>query len=167
MESKKDPKILAPLQYVSGYFIKKSKKIYKTCKTCHDTLLAGEETEYIRYREYAGRRWLCSPSDSVVTLISNMQDVAMVLLKRNLEKNNLKQYISSVIYTLVDFNELSDGENHKEKLIQFLINAVCRFFIYNYCKLINRILYGKSDIDDLNDKYQIMAKTSFQKGLKK
>ncbi|KAF9409733.1 hypothetical protein HW555_011023 [Spodoptera exigua] len=72
----RDPRIVGPLQYISGYFLKKIKsKIFKTCTDCCNLLMEKNEIEYIKYREYAGRRWLCTPSKKLIELISNMQDL--------------------------------------------------------------------------------------------
>ncbi|KAH9642131.1 hypothetical protein HF086_007441 [Spodoptera exigua] len=72
----RDPRIVGPLQYIRGYFFKKIKsKIFKTCTDCCNLLMEKNEIEYIKYREYAGRRWLCTPSKKLIELISNMQDL--------------------------------------------------------------------------------------------
>lgn len=162
---KRDPKVFAPLQYISGYFIHKAKKIFKNCQNCKANLIGVEEIEYLRYREYAGRRWLCTPSESVIRIISNLQDVAIAILKKDLEKNNLKLYIKIVMEVLVDLNLTC--QIHKGKLKDFLYDKVTRFFIFTYCKNINRILYGKKSVDDMQDKFENIAKNYYTKSLKK
>ncbi|KOB58244.1 Uncharacterized protein OBRU01_25365 [Operophtera brumata] len=167
IESKKrNPKIFAPLQYISGYFVHKAKKIFKNCETCKNDLISVEQLEYLSYREYAGRRWLCSPSDSIINIISNLQDATMATLQNKLEVHNLKLYIKTVIDVVIDLKPISCGK-HKAKLIDFLINKVTRFFIFTYCKNINKVLRGKKDVDDVQDKFENMAKVYYEKSLKK
>ncbi|CAK1588633.1 unnamed protein product, partial [Parnassius mnemosyne] len=76
LASKSDPRIMAPLEYVSGYFIKKSKqKIWRGCKACHNNICNINEKDYIKHREFAGRNWLHSPNDLLLKTLSEMQDI--------------------------------------------------------------------------------------------
>lgn len=155
---KKDPRILAPLQYISGYFLKKSKsKIFKNCSDCKIDFTSEDQIEYIRYREYAGRRWLCTPSKELIKLISNFQDIIYHILKENLEAYYLKDIIKMSILTLINFDFMKCN-THKKKMIDYLINTVIRFLNFNYCKVINKILSGRRQVDDEEDKVQIKAK---------
>lgn len=43
-------------------------------------------------------------------------------------------------------------------MIDYLINTVIRFLNFNYCKVINKILSGRRQVDDEEDKVQIKAK---------
>ncbi|KOB72446.1 Uncharacterized protein OBRU01_12245 [Operophtera brumata] len=185
IESKKrNPKIFAPMQYISGYFIHNANKIFKNCETCKNDLISVEQLQYLSYRDYAGRRWPCSPSDSIIyrdyagrrwpcspsdsiiNIISNLQDATIATLQNKFEINNLKLYIKTVVDVLIDLEPISCGR-HRAKLIDFLINKVTRFFIFTYCKNINKILRGKKDVDDVQDKFENMAKDYYEKSLKK
>ncbi|CAH2989328.1 unnamed protein product [Chilo suppressalis] len=157
-EKENDPRKIAPLQYVSGYFIKKAKtNIFKNCMQCKIDLCNEDQIEYIKYREYAGKRWLCTPNNELTELVSNMQDIINFILKNNLEKTDLKEIIKTSIIILLDFNLLK-CLNHKEDLTNYLISIVSRCLIMNYCKDINRILSGRKLVDDEEDNMQMKAK---------
>lgn len=167
LEAKSDPRILGPLQYISGYFIRQSKKkVFKNCPSCNESLITNDQIEYIKYREYKGRRWLCNPHSNVILLISKMQDIINEILKNDLYINNLKEMIKTVIMVLIDFNFLNCTV-HRDKFYDFLINLVIRFLIFNYCKNLNRILIGKKPVDDDEDVMQRKAKIYFNKCFKR
>ncbi|KAJ2938504.1 hypothetical protein O0L34_g12999 [Tuta absoluta] len=167
LEEKNDPRQIAGLQYVSGYFVKNArKKVFKGCKKCRDDLISENEPEYLRYREFANKKWLCSPSDSLLRCISELQDIIYNTIKENLEKPNLRELIKTMIFMCIDFNYIS-CEKHKDDLIEFLNKISCRFFIYNYCKEINKILCNKRECDDDEDKFKIKAKKMYMKCFKR
>lgn len=147
-EKEKDPRVIAPLQYISGYFQKQAKKnVYKTCSECNSNLGSNEEIEYIRYREYAGRRWLCNPSTDLIKAISNMQDIINAILKEKINTDNLKEYVKTAVCIMVDFSFIK-CDVHKKKLVDYLINVEIRCLTFNYCKYINQILTGRRNVDD-------------------
>lgn len=92
LEEKNDPREIGGLQYVTGYFIKSAKKkVFKGCHQCNKNLMSVNEPEYLRYREYANKKWLCSPSDSLLNCISNLQDINYFIMKEHLEKKTFKR----------------------------------------------------------------------------
>ncbi|KAJ8735757.1 hypothetical protein PYW07_007377 [Mythimna separata] len=167
LEEKNDPRVIGGLQYVSGYFVKSAKKkIFKGCVECKNNLISDNQHEYLKYREYANKKWLCSPSDSLLNCISNLQDINYLILKENLYKQNLRELIKTMIFIAVDFSFVK-CRIHKEKLTDFLIKISCRFFIYNYCKEINNILINKRECDDDTDSYKVKAKKLSKKCFKR
>ncbi|CAK1598223.1 unnamed protein product [Parnassius mnemosyne] len=166
-EKKKDPRVLGAVQFVSGYFVRSArKKIFKNCQQCTKDMVASQENEYIKRREYAGKRWLVSPSESLLSCISAMQDITNEILKRNLYYENMKEFIKTIILLHIEFDFLNCSR-HKDKVIEFVINLSCRFFINNYCKDINKILKGRRDSNDDEDVFQIKAKKYFHKCFKR
>lgn len=167
LEEKNDPRVIGGLQYVSGYFVKSAKKkVFKGCVECKKDLISTNEHEYLRYREYANKKWLCSPSDSLLNCISNLQDINYIILKENLAQKHLRDLITTIIFIAVDFSFIKCPV-HSEKLIDFLIKISCRFFIYNYCKDINNILINKRECDDNTDSFKIKAIKLNKKCLKR
>lgn len=167
LEDKSDPRIVGGLQYVSGYFIKiAKKKVFKGCNECKKDLMSNQEPEYLKYREYANKKWLCSPSDSLLNCVSNLQDINYAIIKTCLEKNHLKELIKTVLFMHIQFDWIK-CELHKEKIIDFLINISCRFFIYNYCKEINKILLNRRECDDDTDSYKWKARKLYMKCFKR
>ncbi|KAL0820225.1 hypothetical protein ABMA28_006146 [Loxostege sticticalis] len=157
-DKEQDPRIIAPIMYMSGYFVKKSKtKIYKKCSLCASNLSSQNEIEYIKYREYAGRRWLCTPSKPLIELVSKFQDIINYMIRKYIAEINLKEMIKTAIMILVDFDFIK-CMTHKDKLIDYLINIVIRCFLFNYCKMINSISSGKRQVDDEDDEIQMKAK---------
>lgn len=167
LEEKNDPRKVGGLQYVSGYFVKNAKKkVFKGCAQCNNNLMSNQEPEYLKYREYANKKWLCCPSDSLLNCISNLQDINYAVLKENFEKEHLKELIKTIIIMNVDFSFIK-CEIHNVKLIDFLTNISSRFFIYNYCKEINKILLNKRECDDDTDLYKKKAKKLYMKYFKR
>lgn len=159
-EKENDPRVIGPLQYLSGFILKKVKKVFKSCSSCADCLSTEENIEYLNYREYAGRRWLCYPSQDFVKIISNVQDILNVILKENIQKKNIREMMKTAIIILADFNFIT-CQNHKEKNIEVIINIMIKVIGHNYCKNINKILAGKKQVDDDEDEIQIKAKKFF------
>lgn len=167
IEEKSQPQIMGPLQYVAGYVLKKSKnKVFRSCEICRGNLYSEIENDFIKSREYASRHWLSSPSPDFLTCISNMQDVIDKILMNNLERKVLREYIKTIILFFLDFNFITCSE-HREKLIDFIINLVCRFFMFTYCKNLNKIIMGKKDIDSDEDGLQCKARKYFKRCFKR
>lgn len=155
-----DPTIMAPLEYVNGYFLKKLKsKIFKGCHICSSKLMApeGHESKYIKFREYAGRRWLCYPSNDFNKLLIDIKHIIYEILKKNIYKKLLKECLKTTVLAIADFNVFNDCQEHRKKNIDFIINILIRFMIYNSCKNINKIMTGKIKIYDVNDQFQLKA----------
>ncbi|KAH9633174.1 hypothetical protein HF086_013797 [Spodoptera exigua] len=76
--------------------------------------------------------------------------------KENIEKLYLKLIINTAVSSFVDFTFIKCII--EKKIIDFLINIVIRFIIFNYCKNINIILAGRKDVDDDENKLQVKAK---------
>lgn len=167
LEEKNDPRIIGGLQYVSGYLIKSAQsRIFKGCDQCKKDLKSENEHEYLKYREYANKKWLCCPSDSFINCVSHLQDLNYIVIKENLHNSNLIEFIKTLILIHIDF-EFIKCEVHKENLINFLIRLSCRMFIYSYCKNINNILINKRECDDDLDKYKVKAKKMYMKCFKR
>lgn len=77
-----------------------------------------------------------------------------------------KEYLKLILSSLIDFDYFK-CQVHSVILKKYLINQISRFFIYTYCKNVNKIIIGKRDVDDENDNIQILAKTYFNKCRKK
>lgn len=166
-DKEKDPKKIGPLQYISGYFLKLAKtKIFKVCPRCKSDLMTTDEIEYIKYREYAGRRWLCYPSSALIRCISNMQDIINSILTNHLEVNCLNEIIKTSMIILIDFSFIR-CHLHSQDLINYLIKIVNRCLIFSYCKNINKIITGRTQIDDHDDKFQVKAKKYHTKCFKR
>lgn len=167
LEEKSDPRKIGGLQYVSGYFMKRAKKIvFKGCDQCNKDLMSSNEPEYLSYREYANKKWLCSPSDSLLNCVSNLQDINYILLQKHLRIKHIKELIKTIVLLHLDFSFIQCAI-HKENIIDFLLKISCRFFIYNYCKDINKILTNKRDCDDNMDVHKVKAKKMYKKCYKR
>ncbi|KAI8433950.1 hypothetical protein MSG28_012109 [Choristoneura fumiferana] len=96
-------------------------------------------------------------------IISEMQDVIAEVLKKYLERNNIKEYCKMVITILIDLRDLEGCDEHKSDLKRFILDLVTRFFIYNNCKTLNKIMCGKVAPNDPRDSFQEKAKNVFNK----
>lgn len=167
LEEKNDPRRIGALQYVSGYFLKSAKKnVFKGCRQCKKDLISIDEYEYIKYREYQNKKWLCSPSHSLLSCVSELQDINYTIIKENIQKIPLMELIKTIILLHVEFNFIK-CKKHKEILIDYIIKISCRFFIYNYCKDVNKILNNRRECDDDSDLFKLKAKKYSLKCLKR
>ncbi|KAH9632255.1 hypothetical protein HF086_002890 [Spodoptera exigua] len=115
LEDKSDPRIVGGLQYVSGYYIKiTKKKVFKGCNECKKDLMSNQKPEYLKYREYANKKWLCSPSNSLLNCVSNLQDTNYATIKTCLEKNHLKEFIKTVIFMHIQFDWINVNYTKKK-----------------------------------------------------
>lgn len=138
-EKKSNPKIISQLSYVTGYVIKQAKKnVFKNCKNCKAILYCNEEeeqeiNEYIKIREYSSFKSLAYPSENTTKLFSAIQDVVTYILKRKSDMPRIKNYIKTILYTVIDFSFLTCPD-HKSELTDFLFDFSSRFFINNWCR---------------------------------
>lgn len=99
------------------------KESWGVINQCNKDLISEHESEYLKYREYADKKWLCSPSDTLLNCISNLQDINCIMLKENLENNNLKEFIKTIILMHVDFNFVQ-CTTYYEALIDFFYKNI-------------------------------------------
>ncbi|XP_073962867.1 uncharacterized protein [Choristoneura fumiferana] len=65
-------------------------------------------------------------------IISEMQDVIAEVLKKYLERNNIKEYCKMVITILIDLRDLEGCDEHKSDLKRFILDLVTRFLYFIY-----------------------------------
>lgn len=143
-EKENCPTVKAPLEYVTGYLLRKTKTIIKSCKNYEEHLFDTNENEsdFIRCREYVkNKKYLSYPNRNMKILFSCVQDVIYNVLKRKSHIYNLKQYIKLLLYVSADTHFIA-CENHKKDIIDFCFDFSCRFFLFNWCKSTNKILNG-------------------------
>lgn len=129
-EKKNNIKVMASLTYVAGYILRQCKKfIFKSCVDCNQNLsnINNDACDYIKHREYAGRNWLCYPSNEMILIISEIQDIFAKIMEDDFNKCFLKDYIKTVLLVNVDFNSISCNQ-HKTQLLIFLVDCSIRFF---------------------------------------
>lgn len=164
-EKKNCPRILATLQFVTGYLLKKAKiKIFKNCKKCKQCLHDPNNTcDFLKLREYKkGKTYLTYPSSKLVIIFSKIQDVITHIIKKNPMSPNIKVLLKTYLYTELDFDFL-DCEMHKSQVIEIILELSCNFFIYNWCRDVNKIINGtRLDLDD-SDTIKIAAFNLFNK----
>lgn len=158
VSEKNDPKIMAPLIYVSGYIVKKTKqRIYKNCYQCKSFMETSSCHEYIQHREYVGRGWLCNPSENIIKTISSIQELTDTIVRKKIDTKLLKEYIKTISLININFDYVQCSQ-HAEKLKDMILNFTIKFLIRIYCKNLNNILCGKKNVDDINDVHQKNAK---------
>lgn len=159
-DKRRNPRIISQLSYVTGYVLKKAKqKVFKNCKKCKELLFnnndATELNEYIRIREFSSSlKSLTYPSENTIKLFSAIQDVLTSILKKKSELPSLKSYMTTILYTVIDFNFLTCPD-HRKELIEFIFEFGSRFFINNWCREVNFLLNGtrteKADTDIIKE----------------
>lgn len=144
LENKTDPRIKAELEYVTGYILRKTKAhVFKNCHQCKENMY-GKETDcsYIKIREHIGnKKYLTYPSLQLMNCFSDIQDVVTFILKDTCEKQEIKNYLKTVLRIYLDFNFLKCPQ-HKIACEEFILDLSCRFFLFNWCRDLNKILNG-------------------------
>lgn len=156
---KKDPRIIAALQYVTGYILKQChKNIFKNCENCKNSLYdANKATEYIRVREYnKNRAYLTYPSEELVQAFSNIQDIVHNIIKTKSSMYNIFNYIKVILMARLDLRFLT-CDIHAVNLREQILNSSCMIFLYNWCRDINKIIAGKKIDYDSQDILQKLA----------
>uniref|UniRef100_A0A2A4JPP6 THAP-type domain-containing protein n=1 Tax=Heliothis virescens TaxID=7102 RepID=A0A2A4JPP6_HELVI len=127
---KNNPRLIASLQYVTGYVLRKTKnKIFKNCTKCRDCFYDPNNTsEFLKSREYCkGKSFLTYPKNEFVIFFSQIQDIITHILKKDPSRINLKIYLKTILYTMLDFL-LFDCEKHKSTTIDYMLELSCIFF---------------------------------------
>lgn len=159
---KRDPKIYAQISYVSGYILRQAKsKIFYDCSECKTNLYHTNDNEYIMSREYLKfKRLLTHPSEELMNLFSDMQDIINNILENKSNIKQIKSYCKTIIYTTCNFNFLKcDYHNVKD----FIVDLTCRFFIFNWCRDVNKLLNGTRIDLNVNDKMKTDACEYYKK----
>ncbi|CAG4948422.1 unnamed protein product [Colias eurytheme] len=82
---KKNPRIIAQLEYVTGYLLRKSKHIFKNCETCNGCLYTKDPgtNKYLKHREYYKNKHLLHyPSEELTRYFSDIQDTLHHILRQ-------------------------------------------------------------------------------------
>lgn len=158
---KQDPRKIAQLQYVTGYILRKTKKIFKNCKICNLNLYTNDpdKNRYLQCREYKkGKKYLCYPSENLTKCFSEIQDVLHHILRKKSHMQNLKNYSKTILYTYIN-TEFLECRCHAKDVIEYIFDFSCRFFAHNWCKWTNKLLNGISTAKDVdpNDDIQNQA----------
>lgn len=166
----KDLKVKSNISYVTGFVIKKLKRIFKNCNICNACFCGNTNSDcldYIRLRDYSlSNKYLTYPSFEAMECFSQQQDIIYFILRDSIDMCNLKMYLKTVLSTICDYNFIKCNE-HKNVLVEAMQDLLCRFFICNWCRQSNNVLKGiRSDIEK-EDKVQLMCQQYYQKRLKK
>lgn len=156
-EKENHPTIKAPLEYVTGYILRKCRPIIKNCKHCENKLFDKNpmENSYISCREFVkNKKYLSYPTMNMKILFSSIQDVIYNVLKNKSHINNLKSYCKKLLYVSADTNFI-DCPQHKKDLTEFIFDFSCRFFACNWCKCTNKLL--KATCKDVENEDKIQA----------
>lgn len=161
---KRDPRIIATLQYVTGYILRQCQnKIFKNCATCKNNLYdANRATEYIKIREFnKNKAYLTYPSEELVKTFSLIQDIVHNILKNGPIKN-ICNYIKTVLYARVETHYLKCDE-HSSDLVKQIYHTACMIFLCNWCRELNKILAGSIRQYDESDKLHVLAAQYYNK----
>ncbi|KAL0881407.1 hypothetical protein ABMA27_001275 [Loxostege sticticalis] len=154
-EKRKDPKIRAQLEYVTGYVLKKNYK--KKCETCKESLFDRSKESIIQIREFFdNKKCLTYPSQALLKCFSHIQDVVIRIIQNDSRKNNIQAYIKTILSIVIDYSFINCVE-HKADIIKKLENVSLNLFIYNWCKDTNKILAGSRSDYDSRDEVQLLA----------
>lgn len=162
---KNNPRILATLQYVTGYLLRKARiNVFKNCKKCKDCFYDKNNiSDFLKIREYKkGKSYLTYPSNDLVMLFSKIQDIITYYLKKQSIAVNIKTIIKTLMHVELDF-KLFDCENHKSQTIDYMLELSCKFFICNWCRDINKIINGTRLNVDENDAVKMYAFNYYNK----
>lgn len=166
---KQNTSVFSLLEYISGVVLQKAQnKIFKNCLSCKENFFDKEKKSvFIKIKEFCKTKSrLKYPNQGIVCLVSEIHDVAYKVIQRRSSIINLKAYLKTILYVVIDTSFL-DCAKHKNALIDFFFDFCCRFFIFTWCNESNKLLRGeKSDTDDGNDPVHLMAKAYYLKRAK-
>lgn len=134
------------VRYYSGWLI-------KYCSICKNDLESKDnETfhKFIKIKEYNNKSWLCYPRREFSDVFSQIENITYEILKASSHKNNLLQYIKTIVCVHIHYNFLT-CTTHKDRLQEYITEKKKLFCINNWRKEINNILLGKSQLVDINN----------------
>jgi len=139
--------------YVAGYIIRTLIKSTNNCNVCkNDCVDIHNFNELISVRNYSDNR-LKSPSKNFNNIIEQILNIFTEVINSICNKPQIFMKLNLLIEANVDFSFSCKSHNLKQMLIQKLI----AFFLFTWCKNINRVLSGADSRTD-NNKIKIMAK---------
>ncbi|CAG9137825.1 unnamed protein product, partial [Plutella xylostella] len=122
---KNNPKVIAQLEYVAGYVLRKTKtKVFKNCPNCNNCLFNNiKEITNIAVKEYKKEKKLLTyPATELVASFSDMQDVIIDIIKFNAAMPNIKNYIKTVFCMINNYNYIT-CQMHKKDVIMYITFA--------------------------------------------
>lgn len=156
----------AAIAYCSGWLVKVAKTtITKKCLTCKYNLESQsicQFHEFIKISEYSDKGWLAYPTREIFDCFCQVENITTLVISRTPQRPNIASYIKLIVSTNLDFNFLTCNE-HKQNLINFLVNKLVLFCIRNYCKEVNSIMLGKGLCFDRGDETKLNAEKYYLK----
>lgn len=125
--------------YVSGYIIRVILKYTKFCEVCkNDCVDNSTHNKLIDARCYTKKSNLNKPSKNFIKIVEHILSILTTTIGNICDKPSLFLKFGIMIDTNVDFNFSCTNHNLKQILKTKIIN----FFLFTWCKNINRILNG-------------------------
>lgn len=161
---------LSSIGYVSGFISKKVLKKFK-CKFCRMHILSDKKThkfhELVEAKEFHvyKRLFYCTPT--FVDSITKCYNVTKFFIRNiaNFGHKKIAAYICTYITKYVHFIFICQ---HKNEIIEFIVNNFVKLLIFNWTNGINRILSGRDcrNVEYVDPVY-VEAKDMYLKKLKK
>jgi len=142
-----------------GYIVRSLIKSTNNCKICkNDCIDIHNANELISVRNYSKNR-LKTPSQNFNNIFEHILNILTQVINNILcNKLNIFIKLNLLIEANVDFNFVCKTHNLKQILIQKHVT----FFLFTWCKNIDRVLSGAESRTD-NDDIKIMAKEYYIK----
>lgn len=109
----------AAVAYCSGWMaIKAKKNVFKNCESCKSYLISESNEDFhnfIKNKEYGGKRWLCYPTRALFDYFAQVEHLTMEVLKNYVHKKKICEYISLIASVHIAQNFIK-CETHKNIL---------------------------------------------------
>jgi len=133
--------------YVSGYIIHVILKYTKFCEVCkNDCVDNSTHNKLIDARCYTKKSNLNKPSKNFIKIVEHILSILTTTIGNICDKPSLFLKFGIMIDINVDFNFSCTNHNLK----QILKTKIIIFFLFTWCKNINRILNGVDTRNESN-----------------
>ncbi|CAK1587998.1 unnamed protein product [Parnassius mnemosyne] len=141
------------------------KRVTKSCRCCKNDLIDtnnnGSNT-YIPSKEYVpNKKWRHYPRPALIYCFTQIQNLCISHLKREVPSVDVKRYIKCCVDRFLKFH--FKCKTHKEKLKKCFVESTINILIYNWCRSLNKILYGKVSGTDSEDALKVVVQTYYNK----
>lgn len=150
--------------YIAGYIAKQIFRKIGSCQKCRTELVTNTSTyqqTLINARAYTSKA-LLRPHTNFVEVFTKCNEILHHFLPTLCHEDRVKEKILITVDKLV--NNIFHCQKHN--IFRTFVNLFVNFYIYMWCKNVNRILKGE-DSRNINDSIKVAARQFFEKNCKK
>lgn len=123
--------------YLAGYVAKKILQRVHRCVTCSTDLISGETEHLLQFRQYVPGK-LVAPNTRFAQLFTKSCEVMAHYLPQTYSESNIARRLQTILRQYIDIK----FNCTKHDLLSLYLQFFVKFYLFTWCKNLNKILKG-------------------------